>query len=157
MRYVAQTTSVSIFTGAPKTSLPLAIEHANTHKQFNKTLGEFELVKKKIARIAAGAYAMEAMTTITASLIDRGLEDYMVETAMLKVFTTERLWEMINDAFQIYGGSAYFVELPLERMLRDARLNQIGEGSNEVLASLISLVGMRGPGQEFKELYEIMM
>src|SRR5437762_6728179 len=76
---------------------------------------------------------------------------------MLKVFTTERLWECINDAFQIYGGSAYFVDLPLERMMRDARINQIGEGSNEVLTSFIALVGMRGPGMEFKEIYDTML
>jgi alkylation response protein AidB-like acyl-CoA dehydrogenase len=94
---------------------------------------------------------------MTASLIDRGLEDYMLETAMLKVFTTERLWEAINDAFQIHGGSAYFVDLPLERMVRDARINQIGEGSNEVLTSFIALVGMRGPGMEFKEIYDTML
>src|SRR5438046_8815948 len=143
--------------GAAITCLRLGIEHVGTRKQFNKTVGEVELIKKKIARIAAGAYAMEAMTTTTASLIDRGLEDYMVETAMLKVFTTERLWEIINDTFQIYGGSAYFVDLPLERMLRDARINQIGEGSNEVLTSFIALVGMRGPGMEFKEIYDTMM
>src|SRR5712692_5916024 len=152
-----RTTFGACCTGAAKTCLRLATEHANTRKQFNKTLGESHLVKKKIARIAADAYAMEAMTTITASLIDRGLEDYMVETAMLKVFTTERLWEAINDAFQIYGGSAYFVDLPLERMLRDARINQIGEGSNEVLTSFIALVGMRGPGMEFKEIYDTML
>src|SRR5439155_24211171 len=118
--------------------------------------GNFHLVKEKIARIAGNAYAMEAMTTITASLIDRGLEDYMLETAMLKVFTTERLWECINDAFQLYGGSAYFVDLPLERMLRDARINQIAEGSNEVLTSFIALAGMRAPGMEFKEFYDTM-
>src|SRR5712692_9166960 len=152
-----RTTFGACCTGAAKTCLRLATEHANTRKQFNKTLGEFHLVKKKIARIAADAYAMEAMTTITASLIDRGLEDYMIETAMLKVFTTERLWEAINDAFQIYGGSAYFVDLPLERMVRDARINQIGEGSNEVLTSFIALVGMRGPGMEFKEIYDTML
>src|SRR5881398_1930690 len=152
-----RTTFGACCTGAAKTCLQLAIDHANTRKQFNKTLGEFDLVKKKIARMAADAYAMEAMTTITASLIDRGLEDYMIETAMLKVFTTERLWEVINDAFQIYGGSAYFVDLPLERMLRDARINQIGEGSNEVLTSFIALVGMRGPGMEFKEIYDTML
>jgi acyl-CoA dehydrogenase family protein 9 len=152
-----RTTFGACCTGGAKTCLQLAVEHANSRKQFNKTLGEFDLVKKKIARIAADAYAMEAMTTVTASLIDRGLEDYMIETAMLKVFTTERLWECINDAFQIYGGSAYFVDLPLERMLRDARINQIGEGSNEVLTSFIALVGMRGPGMEFKEIYDTMM
>jgi acyl-CoA dehydrogenase family member 9 len=152
-----RTTFGACCTGAAKTCLQLAIEHANTRKQFNKTLGNFHLVQKKIARIAADAYAMEAMTTITASLIDRGLEDYMLETAMLKVFTTERLWECINDVFQIYGGSAYFVDRPLERMMRDARINQIGEGANEVLTSFIALVGMRGPGMEFKEIYDTMI
>jgi acyl-CoA dehydrogenase family protein 9 len=152
-----RTTFGACCTGAAKTCLELAIKHANTRKQFNKTLGNFHLVKKKIARIAADAYAMESMTTVTASFIDRGLEDYMLETAMLKVFTTERLWECINDVFQIYGGSAYFVDLPLERMLRDARINQIGEGANEVLTSFIALVGMRGPGMEFKEIYDTMM
>jgi len=152
-----RTTFGACCTGAAKTCLQLAIEHANTRKQFNKTLGNFHLVQKKIARIAADAYAMEAMTTITASLIDRGLEDYMLETAMLKVFTTERLWECINDVFQIYGGSAYFVDRPLERMMRDARINQIGEGANEVLTSFVALVGMRGPGMEFKEIYDTMM
>jgi acyl-CoA dehydrogenase family member 9 len=152
-----RTTFGACCTGAAKTCLRLAIEHANTRKQFNKTLGNFHLVQKKIARIAADAYAMEAMTTITAALIDRGLEDYMLETAMLKVFTTERLWECINDVFQIYGGSAYFVDLPLERMMRDARINQIGEGANEVLTSFIALVGMRGPGMEFKEIYDTMI
>src|SRR5438552_489746 len=152
-----RTTFGACCTGAAKTCLEMAIQHANTRKQFNKTLGEFELVKKKIARIAADAYAMEAMTTMTGSFIDRGLEDYMLETAMLKVFTTERLWECINDVFQIYGGSAYFSDLPLERMMRDARINQIGEGANEVLTSFIALVGMRGPGMEFKEIYETMM
>src|SRR6266850_2490476 len=151
-----RTTFGACCTGAAKTCLELAVKHANTRKQFNKTLASFHLVKEKIARIAADAYAMEAMTTITASLIDRGLEDYMLETAMLKVFTTERLWEAVNDAFQIHGGSAYFTDLPLERMLRDARINQIGEGSNEVLTSFIALVGMRGPGMEFKEIYDTM-
>jgi acyl-CoA dehydrogenase family protein 9 len=114
-------------------------------------------VKKKIARTAADVYAMEAMTQVTASLIDRGLEDYMLETAMLKVFTTERLWDAVNDCFQIHGGSAYFDDSPLGRMLRDARINQIGEGSNEVLTSFIALVGMRGPGMEFKEIYDTML
>ena len=152
-----RTTFGACCTGAAKHCLQLAIEHANSRQQFKKTLGNFDLVKKKIARIAADVYAMEAMTNVTASLIDRGLEDYMIETAMLKVFTTERLWEAVNDAFQIHGGSAYFDDNPLGRMLRDARINQIGEGSNEVLTSFIALVGMRGPGMEFKEIYDTMM
>ncbi len=152
-----RTTFGACCTGAAKTCLRMAIEHANSRKQFQKTLGDFDLVKKKIARIAADVYAMEAMTQVTASLIDRGFEDFMLETAMLKVFTTERLWDAVNDCFQIHGGAAYFDDSPLGRMLRDARINQIGEGSNEVLTSFIALVGMRGPGMEFKELLDTML
>ncbi|HEY5705908.1 MAG TPA: acyl-CoA dehydrogenase family protein [Terrimicrobiaceae bacterium] len=149
-----RTTFGACCTGAAKTSLRLATQHASSRRQFGRALCEFELVKKKIARMTALTYAMEAMTTVTASLIDRGLEDMMLETAMLKVFTTEALWEIVNDAFQIHGGAAYFTDLPLERMLRDARINQIGEGANEVLTSFIALVGMRGPGVELREVWE---
>ena len=92
------------------------------------------------------------MTTVTAGLIDRGLDDYMLETAMLKVWSTERLWTIVNDAFQIHGGAAYFTDRPLERMLRDHRINQIGEGANEVLMSFMALVGMREPGLRMKEV-----
>src|SRR4051812_23720204 len=141
-----RTTFGACCTGAAKTCLQMAIDHVKSRKQFNKTLADFHLVQKKIANIAANAYAMDAMTTATASFIDRGLEDYMLETAMLKVFTTERLWEIIYETFQVHGGAAYFNDLPLERMVRDARINQIGEGANEVLTSFIALVGMRAPG-----------
>lgn len=151
-----RTTFGACCTGAAQTCLRLATHHARTRRQFGHALADFELVRGKIARMAASAYAMEAMTTVTASLIDRGLEDYMLETAMLKVFTTEALWTIVNDAFQIHGGCAYFTDLPLERMLRDARINQIGEGANEVLTSFIALVGMRGPGMQLKEIWDAM-
>jgi hypothetical protein len=149
-----RTTFGACCTGAAKASLQLAVEHAARRRQFGRTLGDFELVKKKLARMAADTYAMEAMTTVTASLIDRGLEDYMLETAILKVYTTEALWGIVNDAFQIHGGAAYFTDLPLERMVRDARINQIGEGANEVLISFIALAGMRGPGVQLRELWD---
>jgi hypothetical protein len=78
----------------------------------------------------------------------------MLETAILKVYSTEALWMIVNDAFQIHGGAAYFTDRPLERMLRDARINQIGEGANEVLMSFIALTGMRGPGLRLKALQD---
>jgi alkylation response protein AidB-like acyl-CoA dehydrogenase len=146
-----RTTFGACCTGAAKTCLRLASDHARTRRQFGRSLAEFELVQKKLARMAAWTFAMEAMTTVTAGLIDRGLEDYMLETAMLKVWSTERLWTIVNDAFQIHGGAAYFTDLPLERLLRDHRINQIGEGANEVLLSFVALVGMRGPGLRLKE------
>src|SRR6185369_8862361 len=61
---------------------------------------------------------------------------------------------LVSEAFQVHGGAAYFTDKPLERMLRDARINQIGEGANEVLTSFIALVGLRGPGRQFQELQE---
>lgn len=149
-----RTTFGACCTGAAKTCLRLAVDHAKTRKQFGRTLGEFELVQQKLARMAAWTYAMEAMTTVTAGLIDRRLEDYMLETAMLKVWSTERLWTIVNDAFQIHGGAAYFTDKPLERMLRDHRINQIGEGANEVLLSFIALTGMRGPGMRLKAVHD---
>ena len=125
-----RTTFGACCTGAAQTCLNLAVQHANTRVQFNKTLGNFDLVKKKIARMAADLYAMQAMTAVTASLIDRGLEDYMIETAMLKGFTTDRLWHAVIDAFQIHGGSAYFNGFPPARLLRGARVHPSGRGGH---------------------------
>src|SRR5207249_10599279 len=96
------------------------------------------------------AFAMEATTTQCAAFIDSGSEDYMLETAMLKVWSTEALWTMVNDTLQIYGGAGYFTDKPLERMMRDARINQIGEGANDVLRSLLAVVGLRGVGESLK-------
>jgi acyl-CoA dehydrogenase family protein 9 len=147
-----RTTFGACCTGSAKTCLALAIRHARARRQFGRTLGEFELVRSKIARMAASTYAMEAMTTVTAGLIDRGLDDYMLETAMLKVWSTEALWTIVNDAFQIHGGAAYFTDNPMERILRDARINQIGEGANEVLTSFIAMAGMKGPGEHLRDV-----
>jgi acyl-CoA dehydrogenase family member 9 len=100
--------------------------------------------------MAAHAFAMEATTAECAGFIDRGAKDYMLETAMLKVFSTEALWTIVNDTIQIYGGQAYFSDEPYERMMRDARINMIGEGANDVLKAFIAVVGMRGVGESLK-------
>src|SRR5215469_14094547 len=143
-----RTTFGASCTGAAKFCLKKAIEHANTRKQFGKTLGEFELVKQKIAQAAANTFAMESATYHTAALIDSGAEDYMLETAMLKVFASDALWTIVNDTLQIYGGAGYFNDQPFERMMRDARINMIGEGANDVLRCFVAGVGLRYLGQE---------
>jgi len=145
-----RTTFGASCTGAARFCVARAVEHANSRVQFEQTLGEFEMVKEKLAFMEAGAYAMEACTYQTAALIDSGIGDFMLETAMLKVFSTEALWRIINDTFQIHGGLAYFTDQPFERMLRDARINMIGEGANDVLRAFIALVGMRDVGLELE-------
>ena len=97
---------------------------------------------------------MEATTYQTAALIDRGAEDYMLETAILKVFSTEALWQGVYETLQVYGGQGYFSDEPYERMMRDARINTIGEGANEVLKAFIALVGMRDIGEGLKATLE---
>jgi alkylation response protein AidB-like acyl-CoA dehydrogenase len=145
-----RTTFGASCTGAAKFCVRAATRHANTRKQFGQTLGEFELVKKKLAHMAASTFAMESATYHCAALIDSGAEDYMLETAMLKVFSTEALWQIVNDTIQIFGGQAYFSNEPYERMMRDARINQIGEGANDVLRVFMALVGLRNVGESLK-------
>jgi alkylation response protein AidB-like acyl-CoA dehydrogenase len=138
-----RTTFGASCTGAAKTCVRAAVTHAKRRVQFQQPIAEFELVKKKIAYMAACTFAMEATTSQCASFIDRGFEDYMLETAMLKVWSTEALWQIVNDTVQIFGGKAYFNDEPYERMLRDARINQIGEGANDVLRAFIAMVGSK--------------
>lgn len=147
-----RTTFGASCTGAAKFCLSKAAEYANQRRQFGRTLGEFELVREKIALAAADTFAMESATYHTAALVDSGAEDYMLETAMLKVFASDRLWRIVNDTLQIYGGAGYFSDQPFERMMRDARINLIGEGANDVLRSFIAMVGFRGLGLELQQV-----
>ncbi|MCJ8328978.1 MAG: acyl-CoA dehydrogenase family protein [Lentisphaeria bacterium] len=137
----------SACTGAAKFALKNAIDHSQNRIQFDRPIGSFPMIKKKISRMAALTYAMDATTKLTAGTFDRN-EDIMLESAITKVFVSDSLWEIINDTIQIFGGKAFFCNEPYERMMRDARLNSIGEGANEVLTNFIGLVGMRDVGLE---------
>ncbi len=145
-----RTTFGASCTGSAKYCVQRTLEHITQRVQFQQKLAEFELVKEKLAYMRAGALAMEACTYQTAALIDSGAGDFMLETAMLKVYSTEVLWRIINDTFQLYGGLAYFNDQPFERMMRDARINTIGEGANDVLRAFVALVGMRDVGMELE-------
>ena len=149
-----RTTFGASCTGVAKACIKAAVEHANKRVQFKEPIAEFELVKKKIAFMAANAFAMEATTAQCASFIDRGAEDFMLETAMLKVWSTDALWTIVNDTLQIYGGQGYFTRDPYERWMRDARINMIGEGANDVLKAFIAVVGMRGVGENLKGILD---
>ena len=149
-----RTTFGASCTGAAKFCVDHAVKHCNTRVQFEQSLGNFELVKQKLAYMKAGAFAMESATYQTAALMDSGDGDYMVETAMLKVFATEVVWEIINDTIQLYGGKGYFTDEPFERMMRDARINTIGEGANDVLKVFIAAVGMRDVGMDLQGVLE---
>lgn len=149
-----RTTFGAMCTGAAKFLKSSMITQAQNRYQFKQPLAAFGMVKKKIARSSALTYAMDATTYMTADLIDKGQGDIMLESAMLKVFVSEALWQILYDTMQIYGGRSFFTDHPFERMMRDARLNMIGEGSNEVMRAFIASVGMRDVGLHLKGVLE---
>ncbi len=138
--------------GMNKTLIKLAIEHVQERRAFGKHLGEFGLIKDKIAGMLARNYALESMTYLTTGLIDADVDDYSLESAICKVFGSESLWWIANETVQIAGGLGYMKEYPHERILRDARINLIFEGTNEILRCYIALAGMAGPGKELADV-----
>lgn len=149
-----RTTFGATCTGAGKMLLQKAIDHSRSRYQFKRPIGSFGLVKEKIARMSALVYAMEATTYMTAGFVDAGVEDFMLEAAILKVFASDSLWSILYDTMQIYGGRSFFTDAPFERMMRDARLNMIGEGSNEVMRAFIGVVGLRDVGVSLQGVAE---
>lgn len=138
--------------GAMKQCLNLAISHASQRKQFGQSISEFQMIKEKLANMAVMTYATESLVHWTGRLIDEGVKDYALESAMCKVFGSEALWQVSNDALQVAGGSGYMREYPYERIVRDSRINLIFEGTNEILRLFIALTGMKDAGQLLKEV-----
>jgi acyl-CoA dehydrogenase family protein 9 len=138
--------------GVAKNAIKASIEHANEREQFKKKIGDFGMIKEKIARMVMNNYAAESMVYMTTHFIDRGDMDYSMESAAAKVFCTEMLWETVDENIQIWAGNGFMKEYPFERWLRDSRINRIFEGTNEILRAFVALSGMQGPGQELSGL-----
>ncbi|XP_063283035.1 complex I assembly factor ACAD9, mitochondrial [Pelobates fuscus] len=134
--------------GLIKKLIEMTAEYACTRKQFNKKLGDFELIQEKFALMAQKVFVMESMAYLTAGMMDRpGLPDCSVEAAMVKVFSSESAWLCVSEALQILGGLGYMKDYPYERYLRDSRILLIFEGTNEILRMYIALTGMQHAGK----------
>ena len=138
--------------GGAKMIIREASKHTRERRQFGHPIAEFELIQEKIARMTVDTYVIESMVYLTTGLVDRGDVDYSLESAICKVFASERCWEVINDGLQIMGGLGYMKDYPFERVLRDVRINLIFEGTNEILRLYIALAGMQAPGEYLKQL-----
>jgi alkylation response protein AidB-like acyl-CoA dehydrogenase len=123
--------------GGARTCRDQATKWAATRFQFGKPLNDKELVRLRIARMAAYTYAMDALLYMTTGMLDRKDDDIQVETAVCKVFCSEYGWRVVNDAMQIMGGESYMTENHLERIFRDTRIDLIVEGANEVMQCYI--------------------
>ncbi|GAC1342135.1 MAG: acyl-CoA dehydrogenase family protein [Myxococcales bacterium] len=138
--------------GGQKKLLKLAIAHATERKQFGRPIGSFGLVREKLGRMAMNCYVSESLCYLVPATIDRGGVDYSLEGAATKVFNSEALWTASDEALQIAAGMGYMREAPFERAMRDARINRIFEGTNEILRLYIGLTGVQKPGEYLQGL-----
>ncbi|MDQ3571963.1 MAG: acyl-CoA dehydrogenase family protein [Actinomycetota bacterium] len=141
--------------GGAKAILDHAIEHVRERKQFDQPLADFELVQDKIGWLVSYLFGLESMAYLTCGLVDAGVDDYSLESAICKVSGTEFLWYAANRAFQLHGGAAYMKDNPLEKILRDIRIFPIFEGANDVMRCFIALTGIKPVGEKLSGLGDI--
>ncbi|HEX4718106.1 MAG TPA: acyl-CoA dehydrogenase family protein [Thermoleophilaceae bacterium] len=141
--------------GGAKRVLDLAIRHVKERRQFDTALAEFELVQDKIGWMVSYLFGLESMAYLTTGLVDAGVPDYSIESAICKVAATEFTWYQVNRALQLAGGEGYMRDQPYEKILRDLRIFPIFEGANDVMREFIALSGVQPLGEELKELGDL--
>jgi acyl-CoA dehydrogenase family protein 9 len=143
--------------GAAKWLLDMVIRHVKERRQFDQPLAEFELVQDKIGWMVSYLFGLESMSYLTTGLVDAGVPDYSLESAICKVSGTEFLWYQVNRGLQLAGGQGYMRDQPYEKVLRDIRIFPIFEGANDVMRAFVALSGMKPLGEKLKGLSEINM
>ncbi|MBC7894451.1 MAG: acyl-CoA dehydrogenase family protein [Cytophagaceae bacterium] len=139
-------------TAGAKHLLGQMTEYAEGRVQFGRPIADFEITQRKLATLASEAYASDAMLGMLAALVDRGDADYSLEAACAKVFASDLIWRAADEMVQVAGGRGFVKPYSYERTLRDARINRIFEGTNEILRLFISLNGVQGPAERLKEV-----
>ncbi|MFI5256687.1 MAG: acyl-CoA dehydrogenase family protein [Gemmatimonadales bacterium] len=139
-------------TAGTKSLLGRMTSFAEERVQFGHPIADFEITQRKLARTASDIYAADAMLGELTRLAGQPEGEYALEAACSKVFASEMLWRAADEMVQIGGGRGYVKPYPYERLLRDARINRIFEGTNEILRLFIGLNGIQGPADELKEL-----
>jgi len=124
--------------GAAQAALGAAQRHLHERKQFGRPLADFQALQFKLADMATELVAARQMVRLAASKLDHGDPDATVYCAMAKRFATDVGFEVCNQALQIHGGYGYLHDYPLERYLRDVRVHQILEGTNEIMRVIVA-------------------
>jgi len=125
--------------GLAQGALEAAVAYARERKQFGQPVSAFQAVQHMLANMAIELEAARALVYAAAKTIDSGAKDFTEEGAMAKVFATDMAMKVTTDALQVFGGVGYMRDYPAEKMMRDAKINQIYEGTNQVLRNVIAL------------------
>ena len=124
--------------GAAQGALGHAQQYMHDRKQFGKPIAQFQALQFKLADMATELVAARQMVRLAAAKLDAGARDASTYCAMAKRFATDAGFNVCNEALQLHGGYGYIREYPLERLLRDARVHQILEGTNEIMRVIVA-------------------
>ena len=124
--------------GGARACLDAAREHILVRKQFGKRLADFQALRFKLADMATELEAARLMVLRAAAALDSGAPEATMLCAMAKRFATDAGFRICNEALQLHGGYGYLMDYPIERFLRDLRVHQILEGTNEIMRVVIA-------------------
>ena len=124
--------------GIAQGALDLAVEYAKQRVQFDQPIAEFQGIQFMLADMATKVEASRLLIYNVAEMIDRGEKNFGQYSSMAKMFASDSAMEVTNDAIQVLGGYGYMKEYPAERMLRDAKITQIYEGTNQIQRLVIA-------------------
>jgi alkylation response protein AidB-like acyl-CoA dehydrogenase len=135
--------------GAAKEAYELARRYAVERQQFGRPIADFQAIQFKLADMAVKLYTMQQIVYDCAARVDRG-ETARLESSIVKLYCTDAVSQIIDEAIQIHGGMGFSRELPLERMYRDARVFRIYEGTNEIQRYVIASELLREAGHKVR-------
>ena len=124
--------------GGARQALDLARRYMQERKAFGKPIASFQALQFRIADMATELDAARLLVHRAAAAIDAGSPDVTLQAAMAKRYATDACFEIVNQALQLHGGYGYLQDFPIERYLRDLRVHQILEGSNEIMRVIIA-------------------
>ena len=124
--------------GAAQAAMDIAVDYMGERKAFGKTLGQFQALQFKLAEMETDLNAARIFLRQAASKLDAGAADATKYCAMAKLFVTDKCYDITNDALQMLGGYGYLQDYRIEKLLRDIRVHQILEGTNQIMRLIIS-------------------
>ena len=124
--------------GIAQAALDAATEYAKTREQFGRPIGKFQAIQFKLADMAMEVKAARMLTWYAAWAVDNGAPDITASGAMSKCYAADVGMRVTTEAVQIFGGYGYMREYPVEKYMRDAKIQQIWEGTNEIQRMVIA-------------------